>query len=61
MFVTPEAVTAEIDYRMEQARDAARRSQARRPSRLRRLMTRTPRAQTSQRPVTRGTPLSART
>jgi hypothetical protein len=59
MFTTPEAVTAEISYRMEQAHDAALRAQVERPSLLRRLFsTRSPR--TGPRVVTRGTPLSAR-
>jgi len=58
MFTTQEAVNAEISYRMEHARDAALRAQVRRPSLLRRLLTRSPR--TGPRVVTRGTPLSAR-
>jgi hypothetical protein len=58
MFTTPEAVQAEIGYRMEQARDAAQRARVRRPSLLRRLLARTPR--TGPAVITRGRPLSAR-
>lgn len=58
MFVTQEVVTAEINYRLEQAHDAARRAQVERPSLLHRLFTKTPRS--GPRAVTRGTPLSAR-
>jgi hypothetical protein len=58
MFITQESITAEIDYRLEQARDAAVRAQVQRPSLLRRLLTKSPR--TGPRVVTRGTPLSAR-
>ena len=58
MFTTQEVVAAEINYRMEQAHDAARRAQFRRPSFLSRLFTRTPRARSSV--VTRGRPVSAR-
>lgn len=58
MFTTQEAVNAEISYRMERARDAARRAQVQRPSLLRRLFAKAP--STGPRVVTRGTPLSAR-
>jgi hypothetical protein len=59
MFTTQEAVTAEISYRMERARDAARSAQVARPSLLSRLFSKkSPR--TGPRVVTRGTPLSAR-
>lgn len=58
MFTTQEVVNAEISYRMEQARDAARRAQVSRPSFLARLFTRTPRARSTV--VTRGRPASAR-
>jgi hypothetical protein len=57
MFTTQEVVNAEISYRLEQARDAARRAQIQRPSFLRRLFTRTPRARSTV--VTRGRPASA--
>jgi hypothetical protein len=58
MFTTPEAVNAEISYRRELAHDAAVVAQVRRPSRLRRLLTRTLR-RTGPGMVTRGRPLSA--
>ncbi|GAB1509364.1 hypothetical protein [Actinophytocola sp. KF-1] len=59
MFTTQEAVNAEISYRLEQARHAARGAQVRRPSFVRRLFTkRSPRARSSV--ITRGRPLSAR-
>lgn len=58
MFTTQEVVTAEINYRLEQAREAARRAQVERPSLLRRLFAKAPR--TGPRAVSRGTPLSAR-
>lgn len=58
MFVTQEAVNAEISYRLEQARHAALVAQVRRPSLARRLFTHTPKARSSL--ITRGTPLSAR-
>lgn len=58
MFITQEAITAEISYRREQARDAAARAQVRRPSLLRRLLTKTQRTGPSV--VTRGRPVSAR-
>lgn len=59
MFTTQEAVTAEMNYRMERARDAARRAQFDRPSLVRGLFTRAPRTRSTV--VTRGVPLSART
>lgn len=58
MFTTQEAVAAEIDYRLEQARHAALRAQFRRPSLLRRLLTRAPKSRTTV--LTRGAALSAR-
>ena len=58
MFVTQEAVNAEISYRMERAHHAALAARVRRPSLLRRLFTSTPKARPSV--ITRGTPLSAR-
>lgn len=58
MFVTQEAVNAEISYRMERARHAALAAQVRRPSLFRRLFPATPKARPSV--ITRGTPLSAR-
>ena len=58
MFTTQEVVNAEISYRLEQARDSARRAQVRRPSLLARLFARTPRARSTV--VTRGRPASAR-
>lgn len=59
MFTTQEVVNAEVNYRLEQARDAARRAQFRRPSLLARLFTRAPRARSAV--ITRGRPVSART
>jgi hypothetical protein len=58
MFTTQEVVTAEISYRMEQAHDAARRAQVRRPSLLSRLFTRSS-VRSEPRVVPRGRPLSA--
>jgi hypothetical protein len=59
MFTTQEVVNAEISYRMEQARDAARRAQVQRPSFFGRLFTkRAPRARSSV--ITSGRPVSAR-
>ncbi len=58
MFTTQEVVNAEISYRLERARDAARRAQAGRPSFLARLFARTPRTRSTV--VTRGRPVSAR-
>ncbi|MFI7678102.1 hypothetical protein [Actinophytocola sp. NPDC049390] len=58
MFITQEVVSAEMSYRMEQARDAARRAQVQRLSFFSRLFTRAPRARSTV--VTRGRPVSAR-
>lgn len=58
MFVTQEAINAEISYRMERAQHAALAAQVGRPSFLRRLFPATPKARPSV--ITRGTPLSAR-
>lgn len=58
MFVTQEAINAEISYRMERAQRAALATQVRRPSLIRRLFPNTPKARPSV--ITRGTPLSAR-
>ncbi|MGB3440166.1 MAG: hypothetical protein WBA97_15580 [Actinophytocola sp.] len=58
MFITQEAVKAEISYRMERADAAATRAQVRRrPSLLRRLLTKAPR--TGPRMAARGRPVSA--
>ena len=59
MFATQEVVNAEMSYRLEQARDSARRAQVRRPSLFARLFTRTPR--TTSTVITRVRPVSART
>ena len=58
MFTTQEVVNAEISYRLEQARDAARRAQVERPSFFGRLFARAPRTRSSV--ITRGRPVSAR-
>ncbi|MFC4855692.1 hypothetical protein [Actinophytocola glycyrrhizae] len=55
MFTTQEAISAEISYRMELAGDAALRARVRRPSLLRRLLTKAPGAP---KVVARATPLS---
>lgn len=60
MFTTPEVIDAEIGYRLELARDAARRALVARPSLLRRLWSRTPRVPSTPRAtITRDGPLSA--
>lgn len=57
MFLTQEVINAEMNYRLELARDAARRAQVRRPSPLHRLLARVPR--TGPRMIMRGGPRSA--
>jgi hypothetical protein len=59
MITTPEAVQAEIGYRMEQARDAALGARTGRPSLLRRLFTKAA-ARPAPSAVPRARPLSAR-